>query len=125
MSGRTPPDSSSPTPPKAGSPSWTAACSSPGSERGSTRPGGWPQRRSNRTLAAILELVGIAADMGADAIRVAGTSAVREAANRQELQRVVEAATGLTLEVVPGEVEAALSFRGATGDLPPGRYLVC
>jgi len=77
-----------------------------------------------RTVAAIDDLAGIATELGAQAIRVAGTSAVREAANREELRAAVAAATGLTLEVVDGETEAALSFAGATGDLPPGRYLV-
>lgn len=77
-----------------------------------------------RTVAAIEELAGIATNWGAEAIRVAGTSAVREAANREELRAEVAAATGLTLEVVDGGAEAALSFAGATGDLPAGRYLV-
>jgi len=78
-----------------------------------------------RTVAAVADLAGIAKGLGAEAIRVAGTSAVREAANGEELRAAVAAATGATLEVVAGEAEAALSFAGATGDLPPGRYLVC
>jgi exopolyphosphatase/guanosine-5'-triphosphate,3'-diphosphate pyrophosphatase len=77
------------------------------------------------TVAAIGEFVDRSRELGAERIRIAGTSAVREAANGEELLVAVKAATGLDLEVLPGEAEAALSFAGATQDLPAGRYLVC
>lgn len=77
------------------------------------------------TVAAITEFVGRARRMGAERIRIAGTSAVREAANGRDLLTAVKHGTGLDLEVVPGEAEAALSFAGATQDLPSGDYLVC
>ena len=64
-------------------------------------------------------------ELGAVRIRVAGTSAVREAANGEELLASVKEATGLEIEVLTGGAEAALSFAGATEDLPGGRYLVC
>lgn len=79
----------------------------------------------DRTVAAIAGYVEHCRYLGVGPIRVAGTSAVREAANREELQDAVRDATGLELEVIPGEAEAALSFAGATADLPGGRYLVC
>ena len=77
------------------------------------------------TTAAIAEFVDRSRELGAVRIRVAGTSAVREAANGEELLASVKEATGLEIEVLTGEAEAALSFAGATEDLPAGRYLVC
>src|SRR5205085_1495718 len=77
------------------------------------------------TTAAIAEFVDRSRELGAVRIRVAGTSAVREAANGEELLASVKEATGLDIEVLTGEAEAALSFAGATEDLPGGRYLVC
>lgn len=77
------------------------------------------------TTAAIAEFVDRSRGLGAARIRVAGTSAVREAANGKELLASVKGTTGLEIEVLTGEAEAALSFAGATGDLPAGRYLVC
>ena len=77
------------------------------------------------TTAAIAEFVDRSRELEAVRIRVAGTSAVREAANGEELLASVKEATGLDIEVLTGEAEAALSFAGATEDLPGGRYLVC
>jgi exopolyphosphatase/guanosine-5'-triphosphate,3'-diphosphate pyrophosphatase len=77
------------------------------------------------TVAAIAEFVDRSRELGAERIRIAGTSAVRDAANGEELLAAVKAATGLDFEVLPGEAEAALSFAGATQDLPAGRYVVC
>lgn len=77
-----------------------------------------------RTVGAIATLVGRCEALGVDAIRIAGTSAVRDAANREALLAAVLAATGWPMEVLPGDDEAALSFAGATADLQPGRYLV-
>lgn len=78
-----------------------------------------------RTVAAIKHYSGQCAALGVSEVRIAGTSAVREAANREELRTAVREATGHDLEVIAGEEEAALSFAGATQDLGPGRYLVC
>jgi exopolyphosphatase/guanosine-5'-triphosphate,3'-diphosphate pyrophosphatase len=77
------------------------------------------------TAAAIAGFVDRSRQLGAERIRIAGTSAVREAANSEELLAAVKETTGLDLEVLSGETEAALSFAGATQDLPGGRYLVC
>jgi len=53
----------------------------------------------------------------APAVRVAATSAVREATNREELERAVLELAGAELEVISGEREAELSFLGATRGL--------
>ncbi len=50
-------------------------------------------------------------------IRVGGTSALRDAANRDAYERAVRELAGAPLEVISGEHEAALSFLGATAGL--------
>ena len=45
------------------------------------------------------------------------TSAARDARNQAELLAMVRALAGVELEVIPGEVEADLTYRGATLDL--------
>jgi exopolyphosphatase / guanosine-5'-triphosphate,3'-diphosphate pyrophosphatase len=70
-----------------------------------------------RTTSVLLRYARRARALGADRIRVAATSAVRDASNRQELEAEVSAITGSPLEILPGDREAALSFLGATADL--------
>jgi exopolyphosphatase/guanosine-5'-triphosphate,3'-diphosphate pyrophosphatase len=64
--------------------------------------------------------------LGAERVHLAATSAVRDAANRDELAQAVRRLTGEPMEVLPGDQEAELSFIGATRGLtdaePP--YLV-
>jgi exopolyphosphatase/guanosine-5'-triphosphate,3'-diphosphate pyrophosphatase len=55
--------------------------------------------------------------LGATRIRLSATSAVRDAANRDELDRAVLRNTGEPMEVLPGSEEAKISFLGATRDL--------
>jgi exopolyphosphatase/guanosine-5'-triphosphate,3'-diphosphate pyrophosphatase len=63
--------------------------------------------------------------LGAQRVRVGATSAVRDAANRDDLSRDVLAAAGAPMEIVPGDREAALSFLGATRGLDrPRPFLV-
>jgi exopolyphosphatase/guanosine-5'-triphosphate,3'-diphosphate pyrophosphatase len=52
-------------------------------------------------------------------IRVAATSAVRDAENREEFAAAVLDLTGSVLEVISGEREAGLSFLGGTHRLDP------
>jgi exopolyphosphatase/guanosine-5'-triphosphate,3'-diphosphate pyrophosphatase len=77
-----------------------------------------------RTVAALEELHGVAAGLGAQRFRVGATSAVRDAVNRDTFVEAARAALGVDPEVLSGEDEARLSYLGATADLPPGRYLV-
>ncbi|MBX9245012.1 Ppx/GppA family phosphatase [Actinotalea ferrariae] len=80
-----------------------------------------------RTLAATRRYAEICADLGAEHIRFVATSASRDAENRQDFVDGVRAALGVEPEVVAGDEEAALSFRGATGVLAgkhPGPFLV-
>jgi exopolyphosphatase/guanosine-5'-triphosphate,3'-diphosphate pyrophosphatase len=51
-------------------------------------------------------------------IVVCGTSAVRDAANKDEFARLVKAKTGYTLEILTGQEEALWGFRGAISGVP-------
>jgi len=84
-----------------------------------------------RTLAMSREYAGQCASLGAEGVRFAATSASRDAANAAEFVAGVRdafARFGTVPEVITGDDEAALSFRGATGDLVAagidGPYLV-
>lgn len=80
-----------------------------------------------RTLDATARYGQICRDLGAERIRFVATSASRDAENRQDFVDGVVAAIGVEPEVVSGEEEAALSFRGATSVLGaghPGPFLV-
>jgi exopolyphosphatase / guanosine-5'-triphosphate,3'-diphosphate pyrophosphatase len=59
-------------------------------------------------------------------VRVAATSASRDAANRDEFFDAVEAVIGTRPELLSGDEEGRLSFRGATAelDLASGPFLV-
>jgi exopolyphosphatase/guanosine-5'-triphosphate,3'-diphosphate pyrophosphatase len=57
--------------------------------------------------------------LGAERIRVAATSAVRDAENREEFADAVRRLAGSELEVISGEREAGLSFLGGTHGLDP------
>ena len=86
-----------------------------------------------RTLAQTREYAVQCRELSVERVRFVATSASRDASNAGEFVAGVEdafAATGFDVspEVVSGDVEANLSFTGATGDLVatgvPGPYLV-
>lgn len=92
---------------------------------GVERTGRLDPARLERAVATIEEYRQIAADLGASPILLAATSAVRDAANGGELRDRIAAASGLTMEIVAGEREAALTFAGATaGQTLAGTLLV-
>jgi exopolyphosphatase/guanosine-5'-triphosphate,3'-diphosphate pyrophosphatase len=68
----------------------------------------------DRTLDVLERYGRRARALGAGRIRVGATSAVRDVADRAELERRIEALTGAKPEVLTGEQEARLSFLGAT-----------
>ncbi|MGI9577052.1 MAG: exopolyphosphatase [Microthrixaceae bacterium] len=63
---------------------------------------------------------------GVVGVRVAATSAVRDADNSEDFLAPAQDILGVRPEILSGAEEAELSFRGATGDLPAsgGPYLV-
>lgn len=78
-----------------------------------------------RTVAVLATYCRRARALHAERIRVAATSAVRDASNRDELERAVREHAGSELEVISGEREAELSFLGAVRGLDaPSPFLV-
>jgi exopolyphosphatase / guanosine-5'-triphosphate,3'-diphosphate pyrophosphatase len=65
-------------------------------------------------------------DHGVERVRMAATSACRDAANRNELFDAVEDVLGIRPELLSGDEEGRLSFAGATASLDPdlGPFLV-
>ena len=72
----------------------------------------------SRTLAAVDKFAAEIARRGVEKIRFCATSATRDAKNRDLFIDGVKARLGIAPEVISGEEEAALSFAGATKDLP-------
>jgi exopolyphosphatase / guanosine-5'-triphosphate,3'-diphosphate pyrophosphatase len=71
-----------------------------------------------RTLAAVDKYAAEIARRGVEKIRFCATSATRDATNRELFINGVKERLGVAPEVISGEEEAALSFAGATKDLP-------
>ena len=79
-----------------------------------------------RTLAAVDLYAAEIAKRGVEKIRFCATSATRDATNRALFIDGVKERLGIEPEVIAGEVEAALSFQGATKDFDKsqGPFLV-
>jgi exopolyphosphatase / guanosine-5'-triphosphate,3'-diphosphate pyrophosphatase len=70
-----------------------------------------------RTLATIADYAAVCGEYGVEKLRVTGTSAVRDALNRNEFFEGVERLTGTAPELLSGETEARTTFLGVRGDL--------
>jgi exopolyphosphatase / guanosine-5'-triphosphate,3'-diphosphate pyrophosphatase len=70
-----------------------------------------------RTLAVVADYAAACGEYGVERIRVTGTSAVRDAHNRDRFLSGVERLTGSAPELLSGEQEARLTFLGAASDL--------
>ena len=68
------------------------------------------------TAEAVARFARLAAQWEVTAPRVIGTSAARDAVNREELVTALERASGQKVEIISGEEEADLVFRGVTTD---------
>ncbi|GAA2516666.1 Ppx/GppA phosphatase family protein [Rarobacter incanus] len=80
-----------------------------------------------RTLAQTRAYKARIDELGATRVRFVATSATRDASNRDAFFDGVKQILGVVPEVISGQEEAALSFRGATGvfgGVYPGPYLV-
>ncbi len=78
-----------------------------------------------RTIDVLERYCRRASVLGTERIHLAATSAVRDATNREALERAVEQWTGEPMEVLSGEEEAELTFLGATRGLEaPSPFLV-
>lgn len=78
-----------------------------------------------RALAALKRFALLAQDMQLTSLTTVATAAVREARDGEEFKAEVEAATGLTMLVIPGSEEARLSAQGVLLGWPGARGLVC
>jgi exopolyphosphatase/guanosine-5'-triphosphate,3'-diphosphate pyrophosphatase len=78
-----------------------------------------------RTLTVLIRYVLRARALGANRVRVAATSALRDSGEGDRLDPTVVGLTGSPLEILSGEQEAGLSFLGATTGLDrPAPFLV-
>ena len=80
-----------------------------------------------RTLAAAARYADVCRSLGVERLRFVATSATRDAENRADFVDGVRAALSVEPEVIGGEEEAELSFRGAISTLGghhPGPFLV-
>lgn len=79
-----------------------------------------------RTLDATRRYAAVIGELGATRVRFVATSATRDAENRQDFVDGVREILGVEPEVVSGDGEAELSFRGATvvAAQHPAPYLV-
>jgi exopolyphosphatase/guanosine-5'-triphosphate,3'-diphosphate pyrophosphatase len=72
-----------------------------------------------RTLEVLGQYAGLLAQHGTTQLRVTGTSAARDAENRADFFARVQGTLGSAPELLSGQAEAALAFRGATADREP------
>jgi exopolyphosphatase/guanosine-5'-triphosphate,3'-diphosphate pyrophosphatase len=72
-----------------------------------------PPEKLEETAAVVAAQAERARDLGAERIRAVATAAIRRAENARELVDAIEREAGLPLEVLQGEDEARLAFRGA------------
>ncbi|WP_328582268.1 Ppx/GppA phosphatase family protein [Streptomyces sp. NBC_00370] len=86
--------------------------------QGVDRTGRLAPEALERTFAACREYAEIIKEHGARRIRFVATSASRDAENRDDFVRGVRGILGVEPEVITGDEEAALSFTGATKELP-------
>ncbi len=75
--------------------------------------------RTIRVLEGFAEMI---AAYSVKSVRLVATQAVREAVNQDELVEKIKERLGWTLEVIPGEEEAKLSYLGAVQGLKTARY---
>jgi exopolyphosphatase / guanosine-5'-triphosphate,3'-diphosphate pyrophosphatase len=74
----------------------------------------------DRVLKVLHEYKSLCQHYSLASVLVAGTSAVRDARNRNELAAVIKKVMGVDLEVLSGEEEAIWTYRGAVSGLESG-----
>lgn len=72
------------------------------------------QETRERLIATLNEYVKLAKRRRARVFLVVATEAMREACNGQEVAQEIERETGLHVHIIPGTLEAALTYHGAT-----------
>ncbi|MBC8531415.1 Ppx/GppA phosphatase family protein [Gehongia tenuis] len=87
---------------------------------GVDRAGRLGEEPMNRTLDGISQLQQKAFSLRPEGMDIYATSAMRDAVNREEFCGRLQARTGLKLEILSGEQEAELAYRGALDDQDGG-----
>jgi exopolyphosphatase / guanosine-5'-triphosphate,3'-diphosphate pyrophosphatase len=82
------------------------------------RDGKISDEAAQRTVMAVRDFMAVARGAGAPIVRAVATSAIREAENGASLRRRIKDETGIDIEVIGGDREAAHAFLGATHGLP-------
>lgn len=85
---------------------------------GVDRTGRFDPAAVQRTLDACRRYAELIRHHGAEELRFVATSATRDASNREEFIQGVRDILGVEVEVISGDEEAELSFRGAVTTLP-------
>lgn len=85
--------------------------------QGVDRTGRLAQAAIERTLECLSSYARTLCDVGVDKLAVVGTSALRDAANAELFTYPATALLGTTPQVIAGELEAKLTFRGALSRL--------
>ena len=93
---------------------------------GVDRTGSLAPQAISRTREALEAYAEICGKLGVERTRMVATSATRDASNRDDFVAMVVESLGVEPEVISGDEEAALSFRGATFglDVGDGPFLV-
>jgi exopolyphosphatase/guanosine-5'-triphosphate,3'-diphosphate pyrophosphatase len=91
--------------------------------QGVDRTGSLDAEAMERTVSVLAEYREVMDRMGVGTgrVRMTATSAARDATNREVFFDAAQAAVGVRPELLSGDDEAELSFRGATADLDPDR----
>ncbi|MBO0778048.1 MAG: hypothetical protein J2P37_04390, partial [Ktedonobacteraceae bacterium] len=79
-----------------------------------TATGSISDQKSNAAIATLLRYKDLAAQYSAQQVFTVATEAIRRANNNASFLSAVHAATGLEVPLISGDVEAALTFYGAT-----------
>jgi exopolyphosphatase/guanosine-5'-triphosphate,3'-diphosphate pyrophosphatase len=92
--------------------------------QGLKRTGLLSESAMDRTVTAIARMVEAAADLRPFTLRIAATSAARDAANTDDFSRRIEAAVGVGLTVIDWEDEARMSLAGVGLAVSAGRFVL-
>jgi len=94
--------------------------------QGVDRTGEFAAEALERTFAALDDYAATCRSLRVERVRFVATSATRDARNRDEFLEGVRSRIGVTPEVISGQEEASLSFRGVVSAVAdaPGPFLV-
>jgi exopolyphosphatase/guanosine-5'-triphosphate,3'-diphosphate pyrophosphatase len=81
--------------------------------QGVDRTGQLAPEALERTRLTLVDYAAAIEAAGVEAVRMVATSAVRDAGNRSEFERLVQDCLGIVPHIISGEEEARLSFTGA------------